>query len=125
MAAILSASLLLLSGGSALSQYNDVNADNWTKSIQSDIINGAPREQICSNAFSSAKASGVAEFKDWAYGVVRRYCPEKLGEKKQVGSVSGDNNALPNCSLKLYQMNLASLGRRVEVVGEACWAVFN
>jgi hypothetical protein len=117
--------LFLLFGGSASAQYGDTNADTWARSIQSDINNGAPKEQICNNAMNSAKISDVARFKDWAYGVVRRYCPEQLGEKQAVSTGKEKPGNAADCSFNIYQMNLAAQGKRVEVVGSFCYATFN
>ena len=56
------------------SQYDNVET-KWKASIEADIRNGAPADYICRNAKSSAGASDDALFKDWAYGVARKYCP--------------------------------------------------
>lgn len=60
----------------SLAQRNEVT---WRNSIEADISNGAPARTICINAKSSAFASSDVQFKNYAYGVVRRYCPEDLG----------------------------------------------
>lgn len=113
--------MLLYFASSANAQYGDSNADRWSASIQADINNGAPSEQICNNAMSSAKASDLAQFKSWAYGVVRQYCPEKLR------SVPSQSSSATNqdCSMTQAQINSAARGRRIEVVGKDCYAVFN
>jgi hypothetical protein len=57
-----------------------VNETRWRASIESDIRNGAPARDICTNALSSATTSEDPSFKDWAYGVSKTYCPpDKMG----------------------------------------------
>ncbi len=55
-------------------------AVTWRRAIEADISNGAPNEVICDNAYGSARATSDASLKNYAYGVVRKYCPEMLKE---------------------------------------------
>ena len=55
-------------------QYQGENERVWAASLQADIRNGAPADDICRNASSSAVTSDDVNFKIWAYSVARQYC---------------------------------------------------
>lgn len=62
------------------------NEAKWRLSIETDIRNGAPADAICINALSPATVSDDPGFKNWAYGVARKYCPPgKMGKPSNEG----------------------------------------
>ena len=117
----------------ALAQARSSNEATWRQSIQSDIKNGAPASDICSNAMSSATTSDDANFKDWAYSVVRQYCPDQLNQGKnnssqglKSNSAASDTNSLgESCTIKQSQMFAASRGQRVIIRGSDCSIYIN
>ena len=56
--------------------------DEWRRSLEADVSNGAPKETICDNALRRAGISNDVGFKNYAYGVVRKLCPEMLSGGK-------------------------------------------
>lgn len=58
----------------------DAVDDEWRRALEADISNGAPKEKICDDALRRAGISTQVSFKNYAYGVVRNYCPEMLNE---------------------------------------------
>jgi len=71
------AAAMIFSAPAAYSQaYSEyANEPRWKASIEADIRNGAPARDICINALSPASVSTDPSFKDWAYGIARKYCP--------------------------------------------------
>ena len=64
-------------GTAAIAGENEIR---WRRAIEADISNGAPVEAICRKAMGPAQISDEVAFKNYAYGVVRKYCPEMLNE---------------------------------------------
>jgi len=123
--------LLLLCASTVQAQQRESNEVRWRGSIESDIRNGAAPGDICSNAQNSLKFSDDVSFKDWAYGVTRKYCPEKLGQPQVppgIGVRSQVQTPPTNeshCELKIAEMNQIQRGEVVRVIGNKCSMVFN
>lgn len=122
---------LLVSTSTVHAQQRESNEVKWRGSIESDIRNGASPSDICSNAQISLKFSDNVSFKDWAYGIIRKYCPEKLGRQQVTPVIRVSPQAQtstiiqPNCELRLSQMSQLERGEVVRVLGNNCSMVFN
>lgn len=125
--------LMFVFASPALAQDRISNEVRWRQSIQSDIRNGAPASDICLNAKSSATTSSDVNFKDWAYSIVREYCPDQLNQGKNSSSqglksnpAASDGNSLgESCTIKQSQMFAASRGQRVIIRGSDCSIYIN
>jgi len=126
-------SFLLVLTTPALAQRRQPNEVMWRQSIEADVRNGAPREDICINAMSSATASDDASFKNWAYSVVRKYCPEQLrtgdsppsGGTQSTPMVDSAKGSSKPCILSQAQIVDGSRGKRVAVMGSNCFIQMN
>jgi hypothetical protein len=109
------------------------NEAKWRRSIEADIQNGAPADDICRNALSPATVSDEVAFKNWAYGIARTYCPPgKVGPLK---ASPATDPAVVNPELLDSPMNCPLLsshdarrvarGERVKLQGGGCLMIFN
>ena len=110
------------------SQYD--NETRWRASIEADIRNGAPTRYICINARSSAVASSDPSFKDWAYGVARKYCPQgEMGAFQAPPpqpSQKGPSPVVSRCRLPTDQdIKRAAKGIRVDLSKGNCVFIAN
>jgi hypothetical protein len=65
----------------ALPLQAGTNETTWRASIEADIRNGARAEAICRSARIRAEVSDEVPFKNWAYGIARKYCaPDQMGQ---------------------------------------------
>ena len=93
----------------------------WRNSILSEIRNGAPVQDICSDSMIYAKTSTEVDFKDWAFGIVRQYCPELLGPPKEVKQLGGETDKKnQGCDLSWEQMGRILRGEKIFVFGNSC-----
>ena len=110
-----------------MSQYRGENERKWAASIQSDISNGAPAQDICNSATNAAMTSGEVSFKDWAFSVAQKYCSS--ASTKEEGE--NESNVLvltpeaSQCGLSSSQMFDISQGKRTAVVGNNCFMIFH
>lgn len=109
------------------------NEAKWRRSIEADIQNGAPAEDICRNALSPAIVSDEVTFKNWAYGIAWTYCPP--GTVGPLKSTPATNpvvvNPEPldspiNCPLlSSHDARRVARGERVRLTGGGCTMIFN
>ena len=109
-------------------QYQGENERVWAASLQADIRNGAPADDICRNASNSAVTSDDVNFKNWAYSVARQYCDS--GFKIQEGSqdqLAPENAsaASTQCSLTVSQMKDVGQGIKTTVQANQCFMSFH
>jgi len=119
---------IFLIASPSFSQQRRSNEDTWRGGIEADIRNGAPADIICINALSSAGVSNDVQFKNWAYSIVRKYCPDKLGAGQSPPSGGGLVRAETQssaCVISFSQMREIALGKKVMVTGSNCSASFN
>lgn len=124
---------LWMAATDAVAQERKANEQQWTDAIKSDIRNGASPATICMNSITPAEISDDPVFKDWAYGIARRYCKKgTLGKGEETetrgkgagrSKISGDNQK--SCSLTSIQITQISKGRRVGTASGDCRMVFN
>ena len=109
------------------------NEAKWRRSIEADIKNGAPANDICINALSPATVSDEVAFKNWAYGIARTYCPPgKVGPLKDSPAtdpivVNPELLDSPiNCPLlSSHDARRVARGERVQLTGGGCTMIFN
>ena len=125
---------LLASPLPAMAQYKGISEKKWAESLNSDIRNDAPYSSICSEAMSSAAASDEIRFKEWAYGVARKYCPpEEFGEGALMNPESPSQpiatpqyEAIPEgCTLTQAQMGTIARGAPFATASGDCFMSFN
>ena len=118
---------VVFSSNTVKAQYQGENERVWAASLQTDINNGAPADDICRNASSSAVTSDDVNFKNWAYSVARQYCDS--GFKNEDGlqdQLLPENvsTASPECRLTVSQMN--DVGRGMKTVqANQCFMSFH
>ena len=109
-------------------QYQGENERVWAASLQADIRNGAPAEDICRNASSSAVTSDDVKFKNWAYSVARQYCDSgfKIEDGRQDQLVPENVFAAsPECRLTVSQINDVGRGIKTTVQANQCFMSFH
>jgi hypothetical protein len=99
-------------------------------SIKADIRNGAPAEDICRNSLIPASISDDASFKDWAYGIARKYCPPgRIGAFQAPPpqpSQKGPSPIVSRCRLPTDQeIKRAAKGIRVDLSKGNCVFIAN
>ena len=108
-------------------QYQGENERVWAAFLQADINNGAPADDICRNAPSSAVTSDDVNFKKWAYSVARQYCDRGFkNEDGRQDQLLPENvsTASPECRLTVSQMN--DVGRGMKTVqANQCFMSFH
>ena len=111
---------------SAEAQWQGSNERKWAASIQSDIRNGAPASDICTNASSSANTSDEVPFKNWAYSIARKYCKEGF---ETVEASSSTPTSTPTtgslCTLDSSDIFKISVGAQIQKYDKDCWSSFN
>ena len=121
----------LLAGRQAAAQEEKIEPE-WRQSLQVDIKNGAPRADICNRAMARAGVSNDVDFKNWAYGIVRQYCP--LGTLSKGGSAARLASARlaarlmlsQGCpAISLLQIDRIMRGQQVIVARGNCYMRFN
>ena len=112
-------------GSPVSAQYKGTNEREWAASLQSDIRNGAPAEDICTNARSTATTSNEVAFKDWAYSVARQYCKEGFELKSNATEQSAPPGLTPKCSLSSADMYAISMGKKTVVQEGNCFMSFH
>ena len=119
---------VVFSSNTVKAQYQGENERVWAASLQTDINNGAPADDICRNASSSAVTSDDVNFKNWAYSVARQYCDSgfTLQDSRPDQSVP---EKLPTtssqCRLTVAQMNDVSRGIKTTVQADQCFMSFH
>jgi hypothetical protein len=120
---LLGASLLVLSllqapGGQALEPLET----KWRESIEADLRNGDPTGQVCTKAKTRASISDDVAFKNWAYGIARRTCPQ--------GAVGGKAPPLQPHTwccplLTAHDARIVARGHQLRISTGACVMIFN
>ena len=119
---------VVFSSNTVKAQYQGENERVWAASLQTDINNGAPADDICRNASSSAVTSDDVNFKNWAYSVARQYCDSGFTMQHSRQDQSVPENAPPTtsqCRLTVAQMNDVSRGIRTTVQADQCFMSFH
>ena len=108
----------LIQPPSAEAGFKGTNEKTWYRSIQADIKNGASARTICINASSPAEVSDEVAFKNWAYGIARKYCSkgyEKSASAPDLAVVSDKCSVTPS---DLYSLEK---NRLLEIRGPSCY----
>ena len=119
---------VVFSSNTVKAQYQGENERVWAASLQTDINNGAPADDICRNASSSAVTSDDVNFKNWAYSVARQYCDSGFTMQHSSQDQSVPENApstTSQCRLTVAQMNDVSRGIRTTVQADQCFMSFH
>jgi hypothetical protein len=124
------ASCLLFCSEGQARERDETNEVRWRASIEADIRNDAPKEQVCSNAMSSARVSDDARFKDWAYGIARQYCSaDKFNKHTRIpptGSAPSQSSQRSDCPiLSAIDARKIVNGQRIKLMGGGCVMIFN
>jgi|694.fasta_scaffold35081_5 hypothetical protein len=107
-------------------QYADSYERKSRKSIESDIRNGAPADDICRNSRIPASISKDPSFKDWAYGIAKKYCPpDKMGKPSNEG-IEPQETKQPECRMMSgADAEKARKGGYVNLSRGGCVMIFN
>lgn len=111
----------------------------WRESIEADLRNGDPTGQVCTKAKTRASISDDVAFKNWAYGIARRSCPQgAVGGKApppqpQAGGVTSPvTKEAPSATytqgcplLSAHDARIIAGGRRLRISTGACVMSFN
>ena len=125
--------VVLLSATGSTSFAMGGNEEKWRRSIEADIQNGAPANDICRSSLSSATVSDEVVFKNWAYGIARTYCPPGTLGPLKPSPPSAPTTVKPgvldtptNCPLlSSHDASRVSRGERVKLQGGGCLMIFN
>ena len=119
---------IAFSANSVNAQYQGENERRWSASLQSDIRNGVPSDDICRNATSSAVSSDDVDFKNWASSIARQYCDRGF-ELKEESRPQSDSKTITStskqCRLTVSQMNDVGQGIKTMVQANGCFMSFH
>ena len=134
-ASLLVLTLLQAPGGQALEPLET----KWRESIEADLRNGDPTGKVCTKAKTRASISDDVAFKNWAYGIARRTCPQgAVGSKAPPPQPQGEGVTRPvtkeappatytwGCPLlSAHDARIIVSGRRLRMDAGGCVMSFN
>ena len=112
-------------GSPVSAQYKGTNERQWAKEIQDFINTGMPKDDICTNAWSSAKTSNEIAFKQWSYSIAKQYCEPGRFDLPEGTSQATESESAQECRLTQAQIYAISIGQKTAVREGNCYMSFH